>query len=86
MDWKELIGFVGGLLTTMGMVPQVWRLFKLKSAREISLAFSVLFIIGIAFWLSYGILQGLLSVIIWNGISLVLGCGMLFAKLKWGRS
>ena len=70
----------------MGMVPQVWRLFKLKSAREISLAFSVLFIIGIAFWLSYGILQGLLSVIIWNGISLVLGCGMLFAKLKWGRS
>jgi len=86
LDWKELIGFVGGLLTTMGMVPQVWRLFKLKSAREISLAFSVLFIIGIAFWLSYGILQGLLSVIIWNGISLVLGCGMLFAKLKWGRS
>ena len=86
LDRKELIGFVGGLLTTMGMVPQVWRLFELKSAREISLAFSVLFIIGIAFWLSYGILQGLLSVIIWNGVSLILGCGMLFAKLKWGRS
>ena len=86
MDWKELIGFVGGLLTTMGMIPQVWRLFKLKSAREISLTFSLLFNIGIGFWLSYGILQGLLSVIIWNGISLVLGCGMLYAKLKWGRS
>lgn len=85
MDWKELIGFVGGLLTTMGMVPQVWRLFKLRSAREISLTFSLLFIIGIIFWMSYGILQGLLSVIIWNGISLVLGCGMLYAKLRWGR-
>jgi len=85
LDWKELIGFVGGLLTTMGMVPQVWRLFKLKSAREISLTFSLLFIIGIIFWMSYGILQGLFSVIIWNGIALVLGCGMLYAKLKWGR-
>lgn len=85
MDWKELIGFVGGLLTTMGMVPQVWRLFKLRSAHEISLTFSLLFIIGIIFWMSYGILQGLLSVIIWNGISLVLGCGMLYAKLRWGR-
>ena len=85
MDWKELIGFVGGLLTTMGMIPQVWRLFKLKSAREISLTFSLLFNIGIGFWLSYGILQGLVSVIIWNGISLVLGCGMLYAKLRWGR-
>lgn len=85
MDWKELVGFVGGFLTTMGMVPQVWRLFKLRSAREISMTFSVLFIIGIAFWLVYGILQGLMSVIIWNGISLVLGSGMLYAKLKWGR-
>lgn len=85
MEWKELIGFVGGLLTTMGMVPQVWRLFKLKSAHEISLTFSLLFIVGIVFWLSYGILQGLLSVIVWNGISLALGCGMLYAKIKWGR-
>lgn len=85
MDWKELIGFIGGLLTTMGMVPQVWRLYKLRSAREISLTFILLFIIGIIFWMSYGILRGLFSVIIWNSISLVLGCGMLYAKLKWGR-
>ena len=74
MDWKELIGFVGGLLTTMGMVPQVWRLFKLKSAHEISLTFSLSLNIGIAFWLAYGILNGLISVIIWNGIALILGC------------
>jgi len=64
LDWKELVGFIGGFLTTMGMVPQVWRLFKLKSAHEISLTFSLFFIIGIVFWLVYGILNGLMSVII----------------------
>jgi MtN3 and saliva related transmembrane protein len=85
MDWKELIGFIGGFLTTMGMVPQVWRLFKLKSAHEISITFSLFFNIGIAFWLVYGILHGLMSVIIWNGIALVLGCGIFYAKMKWGR-
>lgn len=85
VDWKELIGFVGGLLTTMGMAPQVWRLFKLKSAHEISLTFTLLLNIGIAFWLVYGILQGLMSVIVWNGIALALGCGMFYAKMKWGR-
>ncbi len=84
MEWKELIGFVGGLMTTMGMVPQVWRLFKLRSAHEISLIFSSLFVLGISCWLSYGILLRLPSVIVWNGISLILGCGMLYAKLKWG--
>jgi MtN3 and saliva related transmembrane protein len=85
LDWKELIGFVGGFLTTMGMVPQVWRLFKLKSAHEISLIFSLCFVIGIVFWLVYGILNGLMSVIIWNGIALALGCAMFYAKMKWGR-
>lgn len=86
MDWKELVGFIGGFLTTMGMVPQVGRLFKLRSAHEISMTFSVFYIVGIAFWLAYGILYGLMSVIIWNAIAFVLGCGMLYAKIKWGRS
>ncbi|NWF77458.1 MAG: hypothetical protein HXY36_02520 [Chloroflexi bacterium] len=85
MDWKELLGFIGGALTTLGFVPQVWRLFKLRSAREISLPFTICFILGIAFWLSFGISLGLLSVIIWNATTFVLGWGMLYAKLKYGK-
>jgi len=85
LDWKELLGFMGGILTTGGFVPQVWRLFKLNSAHEISLTFTSLFVLGIAFWLSYGISLGLLPVIVWNSITLALGCGMLYAKLKYGR-
>ncbi len=85
MYWNEILGFMGGLLTTVGFLPQVLRLFKLKSAHEISLIFTILFIIGIAFWLSYGISLGLTSVIIWNSITMVLGCSMLYAKLKYGR-
>jgi MtN3 and saliva related transmembrane protein len=80
-----MVGLVGGFLTTIGMVPQVWRLFKLKSAHEISLTFSLFLVAGLALWLVYGILNGLLSVIIWNGVALVLGCGMFYAKMKWGR-
>jgi MtN3 and saliva related transmembrane protein len=85
LDWKELLGFIGGALTTMGFVPQVWRLFRLRSAHEISLPFTVFFLLGIAFWLSYGISLGLLSVIIWNAITFVLGFAMLYAKLRYGR-
>jgi MtN3 and saliva related transmembrane protein len=85
LDGKELLGFFGGFLTTIGFVAQVWRLFKLKSAHEISLIFTIFFIIGIAFWLAYGIALSLLSIIIWNAVSLVLACGMLYAKLKYGR-
>lgn len=85
MDWKELLGFIGGALTTVGFIPQIWRLFRLRSAHEISLSFTAFFIAGIAFWLSYGISFSLPSVIIWNAITLALGCAMLYAKLRFGR-
>ncbi len=85
MEWRELLGFIGGALTTVGFVPQVWRLFRLRSAREISLPFTVFFMAGIAFWLSYGISMGLPSIVIWNAITLALGCAMLYAKLRYGR-
>jgi MtN3 and saliva related transmembrane protein len=86
MDWKELLGFIGGALATCGFVPQVVRLYKLKSAREISLVFTLLFIVGMAFWLLYGIVFNLFSIILWNAISLLLGIAMLYAKLRYGKN
>jgi MtN3 and saliva related transmembrane protein len=88
LDWKTLLGFIGGALTTVGFIPQVWRLYRLKSAREISLPFTIFFILGIAFWISYGIALGLpsgLPVIIWNAITFALGWAMLYAKLRYGK-
>ena len=86
MTWQELLGFGGGLLITVGIIPQLWRLFALKSAREISLAFTLLFLLGAACWLAYGISLKLWPVILWNAISLALMCLMLFAKFKYGRN
>jgi len=85
MDLRELLGFMGGLLTNVGFVPQIWRLLKLKSAHEVSLPFISLFIMGISCWLAYGIVFGLFSIIVWNGVAIILGSLMLYAKLKYGR-
>jgi MtN3 and saliva related transmembrane protein len=85
LTWQELLGFGGGLLITLGIIPQVRRLFTLKSAREISLSFTLLFLLGSACWLAYGVSLSLLPVILWNSISLALMCIMLYAKVKYGR-
>ena len=85
MDWKELLGLIGGALCTLGFVPQVWRLFKLRSAHEISLPFTISFLFGIAFWLSYGILLHQRPIIIWNAVTFGLGWAMLYAKLRYGK-
>ncbi len=85
MAIEELFGFIGGTLIIAAMIPQVWRLFKLRSAREISLAYTVLSLIGAIFWLTYGLILQRPSLIYANSISIVLVGLMLLAKLKWGR-
>jgi MtN3 and saliva related transmembrane protein len=85
LNWQEILGLVGGFFTTTSLIPQVWRLYRLKSAKEISLAFNIFFALGVVFWLAYGIALGLAAVILWNGITLVLVSSMLFAKIRYGR-
>jgi MtN3 and saliva related transmembrane protein len=85
LSWQELLGFVGGFFTTFSLVPQVWRLYRIKSAKEISLAFNVFFALGVIFWLAYGILLDLPAVILWNSITLVLVSSMLYAKIKYNK-
>lgn len=86
MVWQEALGFVGGALTTLGFIPQVIRLYKLRSAKEISLSFSLLFMVGVLCWMFYGIALRLPSVILWNALTLVLSIALLYAKLKYGKN
>ena len=82
---QEIFGFIGGALVTMALVPQVVRIFKLKSAVEISLLFNILLLIGLLCWLAYGIFFQLFPVILWNSAGAGLVITLLFAKLKYGR-
>jgi len=81
----ELFGYIAGALATGSLIPQVIRVFKLKSAREISLLFTVLLLAGICLWLGYGMYFKLTPIILWNAISAVLLSLLLYAKLKYGR-
>ncbi len=86
MFYFELLGFLAGALTTLGLIPQIVRLFRLRSAHEISLPFTLLFLTGALSWLVYGISLSLMPVITWNSISIVLLILILYAKLKYGGS
>jgi MtN3 and saliva related transmembrane protein len=81
----EYLGYIGGMFTTFCYIPQIIRVFRLKSAKELSLTFSIMLLVGVAAWLAYGIFFSLAPVIIWNSITAVIVAVLLFAKLKYGR-
>ena len=78
------VGLLAGFLTTIAFVPQAWKIWKSKSAKDVSLPTFVAFTIGVALWLAYGILNQELPIIIWNAVTLVLAAAILGMKLKFG--
>jgi MtN3 and saliva related transmembrane protein len=81
----SLVGIIAGALTTFSFIPQIMRVFKSKSAQDISLVFNTMFLAGILLWLTYGILKKDVPIIAWNATASVLSCTLLYAKLKYGR-
>ena len=82
----ELTGFVAAFCTTAAFIPQLVRVLRLKSAREISLPTFLLYSIGIFLWLVYGIDIGSRPVIASNSISLGISLNILYLKLKYDRN
>ena len=80
----EAIGLVAGFFIAAGFVPQIVRVWRLKDAQEISLAFNLLNLCGTVLWLGYGVLEGLLSVMVWNAANFMLVSTLLAVKLKYG--
>ena len=85
MPLVEWLGIIAGAITTIGFLPQVLRVFRLRSAREISLPFTLMFFIGVSCWLVYGIILRLMPVVLWNAISALFALALLYAKLRYGR-
>ena len=85
MSTGEILGFVAGAVVTLSFIPQLIRVFKLKSAREISLLFTILMLVGISIWLAYGFYFRLAPIILWNVVGAAQTVILLYAKLKYGR-
>ena len=82
----EATGLVAGFLISIGLVPQILRVVRLKDARQISLPFNLLSLGGTSLWLVYGVSLGLLSVMFWNGVNCILYVVLLFVKLRFGMN
>jgi MtN3 and saliva related transmembrane protein len=83
MSGVTALGLLAGLLTTIAFVPQVLRVWRTRSTNDISLGMFVLFTVGVALWLVYGLLVDALPVVVANGVTLVLSATILGFKLRY---
>ncbi len=81
----EVLGFTAAVCTTVAFVPQLVRVIRLRSAREISLPTFLLFSVGVFLWLIYGLRTGSKPVIVSNIVTLFLSLSILILKLRYDR-
>ena len=81
----DAIGLLAAACTTIAFVPQLIRVWQLRSAREISLIMFSVFSLGVFLWLVYGILIHSVPVILANAVTLVLSLAILALKLRFDR-
>ena len=81
----NVIGLAAAVCTTVSFVPQLIRIWRLRSAREISLIMFLVFSLGVFLWLLYGIFLHAFPIILANAVSLVLSLAILALKLRFDR-
>lgn len=81
MEWA---GYLAAAMTTLAFVPQALKTIRTRDTRSISLGMYVVFTIGIAFWLVYGIALGSMPMILSNVVTFLLSATILGLKIKHG--
>jgi MtN3 and saliva related transmembrane protein len=84
MELVDSVGYIAATLTTAAFLPQVLKIWKSKSTKDLALPTLLSFILGVGMWLIYGLLVKSIPVIIANAVTLVLNLVILRFKLKYG--
>ena len=82
IDNIEIIGILAALLTTIAFVPHVFKVVKTNFTDGLSLTTFSMFTLGVLLWLIYGFSKNSISMILGNGITLILAIIILLYILK----
>jgi len=83
MEKIELLGLIAATLTTSAFIPQVYKAWKYKSTKDISLIMYLIFLVGLILWIFYGIHHGSVPILSANIITSLFVIFIIILKIKY---
>jgi len=83
-SWIDFLGAVGATLTTLCWLPQAAKIIRDRETRAISLGMTLVFALGVALWLVYGIALADGPLIVASAMELALMTFITTLKLRYG--
>jgi MtN3 and saliva related transmembrane protein len=80
----EWFGYAAAVLTTGSFIPQAVMTIRSRNTSGVSLAMYVIFTVGVALWLVYGIALESWPMILANTVTLGLAATILAMKVRFG--
>jgi len=80
----ELIGYLAGFIVSISLTPQVIKAWKTKSTKDISIAWTLIYVFGLILWIIYGFKINSYPLMITVTIEALLAVSLLILKIKYG--
>ena len=84
MNWN-IIGLTAATLTMFSFIPQIVKVIKTRSAKDVSLITLVQTTVGVFLWFIYGMAKNDLIIILANAVSFITLIILLTFYYKYGR-
>jgi MtN3 and saliva related transmembrane protein len=84
LSLATVLGLAAAALTTAANVPQVWKAWRTRETKDLSLAMTLILAAGLALWVGYGVLQADAVIVIANATAMTLALALTALKLRHG--
>jgi len=84
MELIEITGYAATTFTVVAFIPQIWKVWRTRETKDISLATFLILVCGAILWTAYGFLIESLPIIITNVIIGTFQSVIVSFKLKYG--
>ena len=83
MDTITIIGLIAAAFTTIALFPQLLKVWKTKSTKDISTGMFALYCGGVFLWFVYGVYLNDLPIMIANSLAFIQALIILILKAKY---
>ena len=82
MEW-EIIGHLAGFLVAVALTPQIIKVWRTKSTKDISIIWTLILMTGLLLWVTYAIINSITPLALFGTIEFLLSFTLFLFKLKY---
>jgi MtN3 and saliva related transmembrane protein len=83
MSLHEVLGFTAGSISMISFIPQVYKTWKIKSAKDVSIQMFILYTTSTFLWIVYGASSNQPAIYMPNTVVLFLSITQVILKIKY---